>query len=662
MCGQLAFMGEPFRCSSGTARMNSSKGMPQRPRSHQLENESRRAFKSSVPLAWVVHDRNEDYGVDLDVEIFDSDGAATGLSFAVQLRATDESDIQRALVVRMRQSTLRYLKQLDVPALLVRYHAPSGHLYIRWIHEFPIDLETSGETISLRLYETDRWSDDTPLTIKNEVSLLRDWKDRDPSLPIEILVRTEGPEPDTPAGSFAIDLRDRLSRVADIVTFTSTAHPDHAVRLTVTQDDLTVDILGRASFRWTHGPVGVTDKDRAESMLVQLALVLDKVGKESLAARLLEYVSENASLLYEPYVGLTVGLILGASGAIDSALQIARAVMAQNGEVGYHAARQVAHGLFLVVGPRLQSNPITSEKLRDLLVDLTRIGEENAISAETQSRTHYSLANLQFNQGEYRQSLRHQRLAAMLDEAYRSMDYWWAETAAALFELGRYKLAYAFYECAQELSDDPERHLVRGADVLLHIGRLGEASRAFDQYLATVTDPELWWILKAGIVHEAIEERRPSDQQRSPEQALALVRAIDTSLDANSILNEAVEALNVDFLCHQAWHNVAAAANQLNDEDEARRAAFMSLVTDPNCLDSYLMVIQATLADGTFALIAPSVIEVGYQLHGDALLSAIYQDIEQVTGQLPPEVTEAFEAIAAAARAKPRLPTISRIW
>ncbi|MGH7481433.1 MAG: DUF4365 domain-containing protein, partial [Longimicrobiales bacterium] len=70
--------------------------MPRRPRQHQIEELSRRALRARLPEAWVVRDLNPDYGLDVAVDIFE-DERATGLSFAVQLKATENQDLQRAL-------------------------------------------------------------------------------------------------------------------------------------------------------------------------------------------------------------------------------------------------------------------------------------------------------------------------------------------------------------------------------------------------------------------------------------------------------------------------------------------------------------------------------------------------------------------------------------
>ncbi len=83
--------------------------MPQRPREHAVEQESRDASRAVLPAEWTVADTADDYGIDSRVEIFDQ-GAATGLRFGAQLKATDEPDLRKALKAR-----------IDVPALVYMY-------------------------------------------------------------------------------------------------------------------------------------------------------------------------------------------------------------------------------------------------------------------------------------------------------------------------------------------------------------------------------------------------------------------------------------------------------------------------------------------------------------------------------------------------------------
>src|SRR5689334_10098806 len=118
--------------------------MPKRPRSHVLETESVDALKALLPKEWSVELVRHDYGLDARIEIFE-DGAATGHAFWVQLKATDEPDLTAALGESFAVTTLNYLAAQADPVLLVRYHAPSGALYGRWLHARNIVLQREAQ-------------------------------------------------------------------------------------------------------------------------------------------------------------------------------------------------------------------------------------------------------------------------------------------------------------------------------------------------------------------------------------------------------------------------------------------------------------------------------------------------------------------------------------
>jgi tetratricopeptide (TPR) repeat protein len=119
--------------------------MPHRPRSHKLEDESRRTFASQLPTSWTVQDLAPDYGLDQRVEIFDSDGKATGLVFYVQLKSTDAPDNTRNRQIRVRADHYDYWHSLSDPVLLALYFSQSRATYVRWAHRFHPELRAEGE-------------------------------------------------------------------------------------------------------------------------------------------------------------------------------------------------------------------------------------------------------------------------------------------------------------------------------------------------------------------------------------------------------------------------------------------------------------------------------------------------------------------------------------
>jgi hypothetical protein len=130
--------------------------MPQRVRNHVLEALSRDAFSRLLtgPLGWVVRDIAIDYGIDVEVEIFDTNGTATGLTFKVQLKGMEKPDhigAYRDIEV----DHLRYWSQLDVPILLIAYDDATGSVFGKWIHALDLDLKPNQRTKRVRFTPDD---------------------------------------------------------------------------------------------------------------------------------------------------------------------------------------------------------------------------------------------------------------------------------------------------------------------------------------------------------------------------------------------------------------------------------------------------------------------------------------------------------------------------
>lgn len=148
--------------------------MSQRPRSHQIEDQSRIAFERFLPSQWVYRMIKPDYGIDGAVEIFDKDGQRTGRQFNVQLRATDEPDTKKALAVRLRIDACEYYKSLDLPVLIARFHAPSSKLYVKWFHEFdPYYARRGKKSTTFRLAAIDEWSENTSERLLRDLERIR---------------------------------------------------------------------------------------------------------------------------------------------------------------------------------------------------------------------------------------------------------------------------------------------------------------------------------------------------------------------------------------------------------------------------------------------------------------------------------------------------------
>ena len=131
--------------------------MPNRPRTHVLEQLSIDAFSGLLtgPLGWLVRDIPIDYGIDVEVEIFDENGDTTAMTFKVQLKGMESPD-HIGPFRDVKVDHLRYWSRFDVPVLLVAYDDSSKSVYGRWIHALDLDLEPGQEQVRIRFTEDDR--------------------------------------------------------------------------------------------------------------------------------------------------------------------------------------------------------------------------------------------------------------------------------------------------------------------------------------------------------------------------------------------------------------------------------------------------------------------------------------------------------------------------
>ena len=132
--------------------------MPNRARSHVLEEESVRRFRDALPSRWVFRGKAPDYGIDGEVEVFNSDGSSTGLTFNVQLRATD--DETRVDRVRLEIDELNYYSSLDVPTVVVRYGSPEGTFFWQWASKISshVEIAEGQQTVTYQFGDDERWT------------------------------------------------------------------------------------------------------------------------------------------------------------------------------------------------------------------------------------------------------------------------------------------------------------------------------------------------------------------------------------------------------------------------------------------------------------------------------------------------------------------------
>lgn len=222
--------------------------MPKRPRQHQIEDESRTAFRAALPREWVFRDSVPDYGIDGAVEIFDAAGLGTGRLFFVQLKGTDEVELARALAVSLRLHTCAYYGSLDLPVLIVRFHAPTRKLYARWFHSFdPYYGKKGQKTITFRLRTEDEWNETSAERLDADLKAIRQIKSPQISLPISFRLTLSAPQVHgVPGAQIVFAIRQAAARLPGAIRINGL--PDALGSIVIGNDKSVINLAGISSF------------------------------------------------------------------------------------------------------------------------------------------------------------------------------------------------------------------------------------------------------------------------------------------------------------------------------------------------------------------------------------------------------------------------------
>lgn len=118
-----------------------------RVRNHELEELSLAALRFELPPKWVIHDFRKDYGIDVQLEIFEADGFATGLRCYGQLKATDNAANED--VLSLDRDHFEYWGAHTDPVLLLRYYADTKTYFWCWLHDVAWSLKPDAQSLSV---------------------------------------------------------------------------------------------------------------------------------------------------------------------------------------------------------------------------------------------------------------------------------------------------------------------------------------------------------------------------------------------------------------------------------------------------------------------------------------------------------------------------------
>lgn len=468
---------------------------PQRPRPHVLEELSRQASRAALPAEWVVRPVEDDDGIDREVEIF-VDGRATGLTFTVQLRASDR--VSRAGPSRrVTTDQLGCWRSLDVPVLIAYMVVETESLYGSWARTLGREhkIEPGAVTTTLT-YGAEDLLVDAADRLLVDVVIVRGLRTGCLPQPFELNVGVEDSFTVASQHEAVVHLRSlvRSRSLGSIVEVLPATHGDHRPRFlvqlsggqsTVLRAGLPVDVssvrveVPADVYGQRHGPAAFTTL--VSDVLVGMAVALERTGAGGPAARLLDRVARESSIATSPELAPAIAELLDDHEMADEALALAvRLMTAEESD-----ARDASDAYLCAALQHLERVDETS--VTELVERMRQRAHQERASGNPRraGRMHDNIGQVLGSVGE-RETMLHELDAALVhDPGYQDREYFFRERGGVRWSVGDHLGAAEDYRRALRLGAEPGELRPLLTDALMWAGRCSEASDVLADWTPT---------------------------------------------------------------------------------------------------------------------------------------------------------------------------------
>lgn len=428
----------------------------QRHRNHVLEDLSITELRSTLPDMWVIHNYHNDYGIDVQIEIFEPSGKTTGLRVYGQLKATDNTEIDDKLYLD--REHFEYWSAHSDPVILLRFYAQTKTFKWCWMHEIEWRLKPGADSVNASKHLKSFNSTQTPKLIEDLAKLRRDVKSQISALPISISVKVKNSIPNSLkiAEIIGNELDDGLFRVLGAPT--TPCHFD----LLLEGEKLCITYLGLPGYVISCDDINdfETIGEIAIFFLFLIACRYDKSTiSKSISRQALSSLCKTASGQFLP---LLIDGLIYSNGVPQAITALLSQDLIEN--------KQELWLNLNLVGPR------SSQSYGQLDLWQTQLKEwaDSPPYPEIASSAAYNYANSIAHTGQWESATEYYILAGERDPEYLKRDYFWIELAAVQFESGLASSAADSYRTALNLKSDPETKWRLG-DALFHSGQYESA-------------------------------------------------------------------------------------------------------------------------------------------------------------------------------------------
>ncbi len=595
--------------------------MPKRPKQHQLEDLSRAKFQLCLPEKWVIRDKDKDYGIDCEVELFDDDENSTGLLFYVQLKATASNKESEIFNVDFKIDTLEYFKQLEIPVLLGRYSQHLDKTYIKWINEVDLTFaKEKAKTFRIKIDKTNEWNEQSEIRIENDLKNVRILNSGSFNFPLSYSINFEDDNIQALSNSqFKIQLRNELREYSDFLEYKSNDE-NYLINISIDNNVLLVQtsiLKGVFFHNLDKRPKENFIEELSLDILLSLSMCMVMVGQIDYCGKIIFDNELEKRLIEKEDLLLRLLPILLSSSYFENSLNLINdALDNQENEII----------LFPVVASILLKSDTKIKKRIALIESFFKTQLEKAEKLNLYSlmaTSHYNLGNFYRSKYRYKESINNYVQAKRYDSNYLKRSYYYREIAGVCFEANKFKFSADFYEQSIKLGASNDTKSLLG-DALMFSGNYKEADNVFQDYITTTEKPNEEFLLKAILLQNIIENEKIDSQTRQPEEANKIA-------GNNPCIGDIEKAFNKDLLSSLAWFNLGMIKKDDASFQEATFCFAMCASINLWDIEAWTFAFLSFISSGNEKdlLIGSLILKTAYWHNRDEFLMHMYGILEQ---------------------------------
>jgi hypothetical protein len=289
---------------------------------------------------------------------------------------------------------------------MVRYHAPTQQLYVRWFHDFdPFEDRVNDKSLTFTWADEHKWHTDRQLSLADEARAYFELTSPRLALPIDVYVESNA-EADGAASAteLVIELRRAALARRDILNIVSGTARAGASRVVLEDDRLLFDLAGvTGATLHGEGVSGLEPEQLAVEGMVLGALAFERVGQSAHSARLAATYFSRSGLAADEEAALALSGEMAQVRQITEALRLSEELDANAMEMPELRAASFAFTLPAFV----HTSTLTDEELKLYRRTMRRrISRRKSVGADGLGQEYMNLANHYRNRHSYIEALK----------------------------------------------------------------------------------------------------------------------------------------------------------------------------------------------------------------------------------------------------------------